>query len=469
MSAWKQFLASDIIVNPFVVNKGFNFPYSQFSTGSDGQLVGIDRFLGVNLSTSSSLSTQSLYYDTLVFQTGSSTGVSGFDTYPLVQGKLLVEYSQSAQWPTSLYTLPTRIRIHNLDLNGFDVSSYVNSWTNVEFQVGQAPSGIQIRDNVILSNYSSEITGSYFDVSTLVSASDPFSVFNKLVEPTPPITITTNYNFNTFNPLTDPKTGINSSQYQRLVYNSAKQLYYSNFLSSSTGDNVAQPILFPGSNPSGDVLIGGVESPLYDNFLQSTLVPNRFFPTASSAEILVLSIPSKIYGEYIVPNSFNWYCGTPGVEGAIVDDGQGNLLSGSVYIGNIIYTHGLAILTTPEPIYGEDLSFWSQETNMTCSFSSSMTIYETQYKCTIRESEFNATLNPSAQVSGSINVVNSSSFYIPFDGTLANNVTGSYFNPYVTTVGLYDEAQNLLAIGKLSQPLPTSATTDTTILINLDR
>jgi hypothetical protein len=50
------------------------------------------------------------------------------------------------------------------------------------------------------------------------------------------------------------------------------------------------------------------------------------------------------------------------VEGAIVDDGQGNLLSGSVYIGNIIYTHGLAILTTPEPIYGEDLSFWSQET-----------------------------------------------------------------------------------------------------------
>jgi hypothetical protein len=98
-----------------------------------------------------------------------------------------------------------------------------------------------------------------------------------------------------------------------------------------------------------------------------------------------------------------------------------------------------------------------------------MTIYETQYKCTIRESEFNATLNPSAQVSGSINVVNSSSFYIPFDGTLANNVTGSYFNPYVTTVGLYDEAQNLLAIGKLSQPLPTSATTDTTILINLDR
>jgi len=48
-------------------------------------------------------------------------------------------------------------------------------------------------------------------------------------------------------------------------------------------------------------------------------------------------------------------------------------------------------------------------------------------------------------------------------------VTASYFNPYVTTVGLYDDEQNLLAVGKLSQPLPTSTTTDTTILINIDR
>jgi hypothetical protein len=91
--------------------------------------------------------------------------------------------------------------------------------------------------------------------------------------------------------------------------------------------------------------------------------------------------------------------------------------------------------------------------DITCSFSSSMTIYETQYKCTIRESEFNATLNPSARDS---------------EGTLKGNVTGSFFSPYVTTVGLYDELQNLLAVGKLAQPLPTSDTTDTTILVNLD-
>jgi len=339
MSAWKQFLASDVIINPFVVNKSFIFPSSQFATGSDGQLVGIDRFYGTNV-------------------------------------------------------------------NWFD------------------------------------------DQST---------------------------------------TGTLTTEYQALIYNSVKQLYYSNYLSSSTGDIVTQPVIFPGSNPSGNVLIGDIESPLYDNFLQSTLTPNRFFPTASGAEVAVISIPSKLYGDYITPNSLRLKV-TPGGTGSYtaVDDGEGNvILEGTnEHLGNIIYTHGIIILTVSGSItqgYGTSIygvSLYGAgypppidwiTSPMTCSFSSSMTIYETQYKCTIRESEFNATLNPSAQNSGSVVEISGSSFYQRGDGSLKDNVTGSYFSPYITTVGLYDEMQNLLAVGKLAQPLPTSDTTDTTILINLDR
>jgi len=78
--------------------------------------------------------------------------------------------------------------------------------------------------------------------------------------------------------------------------------------------------------------------------------------------------------------------------------------------------------------------------NITCSFSSSYTIYETQYKCTIGESEFNYTLNPTV-LSGS-------------EGDLYNQFTGSYFDPYVTTVGMYNESYELLAVGKLAKPLP---------------
>ncbi len=55
------------------------------------------------------------------------------------------------------------------------------------------------------------------------------------------------------------------------------------------------------------------------------------------------------------------------------------------------------------------------------------------------------------------------------EGQMYDFATGSYFAPYVTTVGLYDESYNLLAVAKLAKPLPTSRTTDTTILINFDK
>ena len=49
-----------------------------------------------------------------------------------------------------------------------------------------------------------------------------------------------------------------------------------------------------------------------------------------------------------------------------------------------------------------------------------------------------------------------------------NFVTGSDFAPYVTTVGLYNGRNELLAVAKLAKPLPLSATADTTIVIRYD-
>jgi hypothetical protein len=48
----------------------------------------------------------------------------------------------------------------------------------------------------------------------------------------------------------------------------------------------------------------------------------KYFPTASNSEIGVLSIPSRLYGNYILPNSFKWSCPS----GSVYDDGEGNLI-----------------------------------------------------------------------------------------------------------------------------------------------
>ena len=248
-------------------------------------------------------------------------------------------------------------------------------------------------------------------------------------------------------------TGDNSTQYTVLVYNSIKELYYSNFLSSSRGDIPTSASLIPGANASGDAYIGSSSSTgRYYNYLQTTLTQSRYFPTQSNSEIAVISVPSRLFGDYIQPGSFIFQANDGSI--TITDDTNGNLISGSEVVGNIIYPHGLAIITQAQ-LNGNGNRRLVNNLNVTCSFSSSYTIFETQYKATVRESEFNFSLNPTL-ITGS-------------EGDVYYFVTSSYFSPYVTTIGLYDEAQNLLAVGKLSQPYPVSPTTDTTFYINLDR
>ena len=281
----------------------------------------------------------------------------------------------------------------------------------------------------------------------------------------------------------NPTTGFISIEDQELIYNSIKELYYSNHLSSSYSDNLNTASLVPGRDTEGDRLVGTTPSDgRYFNYPQTDLTFEKYFPTGSNTIVGVISIPSRLYGNYIQPNSFEYIASS----GSITDDGQGNVIYSGSICGNIFYSHGIIVLTNDEQpqkdSYGDgkygvlkygtgDVDFienFITSSNVTCSFSSSLDIFETQYKCTLRESEFNFSLNPSLSSGSTQITAPQGTFYTPGQ-YVSDFVTESYFSPYVTTIGLYDDYQNLLAIGKLSQPLPTSPTTDTTILINIDR
>ena len=282
----------------------------------------------------------------------------------------------------------------------------------------------------------------------------------------------------------NPPTGLYTSYKESSIYNSIKQLYYTNYISgskNSNGDLVMSDASLPYFSPDG-VVTGSKYNTLYENYRQTDLLEQKSFPTQSTRpgnpDIAVLSIPTNIFGDKIQPGSFRYDFGEYGssASGSFLDDGEGRVISSSgVIVGNIIYTHGLVAITNPHPDisgYGEqDYGFsdyrgddevsrdffrgFISGSNITASISSSYTFYETQYKVTVGESEFNYSQNPSS-ISGS-------------DGIPYNFITGSYFSPYISTIGLYNNAYELLAVGKLAKPLPTSKTTDTTILINIDR
>jgi len=270
------------------------------------------------------------------------------------------------------------------------------------------------------------------------------------------------------------------------IYNSVKQLYYTNYLSSSKGDFGVTQSVVPGVTREDDRYVGPVNAPRFDNYLQSTLTQSRFFPTGSGSlgDLSVISIPAKLFGENIVPFTFSTtYTSSGGLGFHIVDDGDGNLIINSItgstgygagaygltaygdaeggaigdVVGQIFYSHGIAVFTTGSmaALGGEMAISLLNLDNLKLNFSSSIRIYEHQYKCTINENEFQYSQNKTL-LSGSL------------DDVYYDYVTGSFFTPYVTTVGLYSNTNQLLAVGKLSNPVPISQYTDTTIVINFD-
>lgn len=220
-----------------------------------------------------------------------------------------------------------------------------------------------------------------------------------------------------------------------LNYRSAKQLYYSNF---------------PVNDSEGVIISTGS----FDNFLESTINTNRsIFPYTGS----IFSIPRKLYGTHLEPNTIKVVSGSY----TLTDDGEGNLMNGSTHVGNVIYSHGQIILTDNAVAYEFNNELES------ISFKSNVTIYTQTYNIKISDFEYNHTFNPTAQT-GSTVLEYSGSKYLQPSGQYSNNITGSAFQPYITTVGLYNSANQLLAVGKLAQPLPKPIDTELTIQIKLD-
>ena len=93
-------------------------------------------------------------------------------------------------------------------------------------------------------------------------------------------------------------TGQIVTQNKKLVYNSIKGLYYSNFIGRDDGafTNTA-------SFNNDGTITGPGYTPSYYNYLTTTLLANRYYPTGSDEIIGVISIPSNLYGEHIKLNS----------------------------------------------------------------------------------------------------------------------------------------------------------------------
>ena len=115
--------------------------------------------------------------------------------------------------------------------------------------------------------------------------------------------------------------------------------------------------------------------------------------------------------------------------------------------------------------------------SFTISFKNEHIIYENEVRCLIKESDFNLSYNPTLLLSGSQYIISGSNGYTltgSIDSTLKDFATGSllpsgsYFTPYATTLGLYNDNDELLAVAKFGKPIMMSPDTDITFVVKYD-
>jgi hypothetical protein len=232
-------------------------------------------------------------------------------------------------------------------------------------------------------------------------------------------------------------------------------------------------------------------------------------PTSVSGERVfngkakILAIPQSIFGEEIKKGSLSLVDSVTST--IFVENGTGSLMSGSTIVGDVFYDHGLVVYTHTASLNSTLTGDWR------INFKSTETIYENEYLLIVNEDEFNISTNPSAIISvggstisftdsdGTTKIVTEetpvkyirkkstlddgsvidrrfgSSFNNSISGgfehwDLSGSIdsTGSFLTPFITTIGLYDDNCDLVAVAKLPQPIKSEPDIPVNFIVRFD-
>lgn len=436
MGALKQLHTSDINVTPYTANKTWSFTYT--STPNDGYIT---YYIGTNtaFSPSGTTTTNGEYKSSiyaLANQLYYQSYTSSLDTSSLANSNYYE--SASAQRPTSSYFKTTDVGFipsfpsgsgDSIGILGISSQLYGNNILPYSFQI--LSSSYIIADDGKGNLYDITFISSLYVSSSYVlmdyvfpdvAASQSFLI--------PPLvgnifysqgicTITNPAYINTFIPSTSSLLILNNTS----SYNLTSPLFIYQYFATQSYSLVYISASFKETSGIGNRLqifkdFGGITI-LYDSGI------SNFLSGSTTNLFLSCSLPSGSSIQYQT-------------------DASATILSSSIY------------------------TFTSSINSVNVSFKNNYTIHETEIRCTVKESEYNLSYNPTLQAGTitSSSISGSNMYYT--DGTLKNFATSSNFSPYVTTLGLYSDNDELLAVAKFSKPLLVSPNTDTTFIVKYD-
>lgn len=120
-------------------------------------------------------------------------------------------------------------------------------------------------------------------------------------------------------------------------------------------------------------------------------------------------------------------------------------------VGNVFYEQGMMVYS---PFQNELITGSFGIKDFSLKYKSSIDIDQYKYYINVPMNDYNTSTNPSLYDA---------------TGSLLSFATDSDFTPYITTIGLYDEKYNLVAVAKLGTPIPKSSGLDLNFEVSFDR
>jgi hypothetical protein len=140
---------------------------------------------------------------------------------------------------------------------------------------------------------------------------------------------------------------------------------------------------------------------------------------------------------------------TPSNISSLRDRSEGGTFLQTANVGNVFSKQGVVVISSPDYRYHDLLN-----APFTASYKSTVTINELSVITKLDAGDFNMSTNLTLTRDNDIT-------YLPF-------VNSNEFAPYITTIGLYNDSGELLAIGKLAQPIKKRDDVDMNFLIRID-
>ena len=152
-----------------------------------------------------------------------------------------------------------------------------------------------------------------------------------------------------------------------------------------------------------------------------------------------------------------------------------NFLSSSCYqtnvIGNVFHRNGQIVVSSPLPKYHTGSGFFGDDHTWNAEYRGVHTIYENQAFIRVPKDVLNVTVNPSSTYTpatdgGEICTTNQNNV-LPGEVRKGLFISGT-LKPYITTIGLYNDQSQLVAVGKLAQPIQKRDDIDMNFIVRWD-